>query len=81
MVYEAGGHKRRSGKMLMIGDISAVIEMARLEATELADKDPDKEAFKRGVEAMRSRVRETFEDMSEMKLPEVQAVRKKSTNL
>lgn len=77
-----GSHKRRTDlKTLTVGDISAVIEMARLEATELAEKDPEnKEAFRRGVEAMRGHVRRIFEDVAEMPLPEVQAVRKKSAD-
>jgi hypothetical protein len=75
-----GGHKRRSSaKMATLGDISAMIEMARLEATETSTKDAQPEAYLRGVEFMRSKVREHFESAYNIKLPEVQAVRRKDS--
>lgn len=75
-----GGHKRRSlDKIITLGDISAIIEMALLEATEASPQDPQPAAYLRGVGFMRSKVREQFESVFNVKLPEVQAVRRNGT--
>ena len=78
MMAQPGGHKRRAGNIATLGDISAAIEMAKLEATEASASDQDPAAFVRGVETMRVKAREMFEEIWKIKLPKVEAVRKKN---
>lgn len=66
-------NKRQAGKLITLGDLSLVIEMAHLK---IPGKDADPEAFGQGVGAMRVSVRKTIEEMFEVKLPVVKVERK-----